>query len=562
MPHVSLAVAVTVVVPIGNVLPLGGLATRFGGVQPPPAVTVKNTVAPAGLVATVVMFDGQLMNNERYTVTVKLQLVLLPQLSLAVANTVVVPIGKVLPLGGLAVMLGGGLQPPLALTVKKTLAPLLPVAWTSMFDGQAMDNCGYTVTVKEHIWLLPQVSEAVAVTVVVPMGKVLPLGGLATWFGGVQPPPAVTVKKTVAPAGPVATVVMLEGQLMNNCGYTVTVKLQLVLLPQLSLAVARTVVVPIGKVLPLGGLAVTNGGGLQPPEALTVKKTVAPLGPVAAVTTLLGQAMDSGGYTVTVKLHICVLPQVSLAVAVTVVVPIGNVLPLGGLATRFGGVQPPLAVTVKNTVAPAGPVATVVMLLGQLMVSCRYTVTVKLQLVLLPHESPAVASTVVVPIGKVLPLGGLAVTNGGGLQPPEALTVKKTVAPLGPVAEVTMLDGQAIVSDGTTVTVKLHIALFPQVSLAVAVTVVVPMGNVLPLGGLATIFGGVQPPVAVTVKNTVAPAGPVATVVILLGQLIETELLVGVVPRPMVPGRVIKGVQVAPPSRLTSVKISKKLLIW
>jgi hypothetical protein len=50
-------------------------------------------------------------------VTVKLQLVELPQVSLAVANTVVVPIGNVLPLGGLATTVGGGLQPPLALTV-------------------------------------------------------------------------------------------------------------------------------------------------------------------------------------------------------------------------------------------------------------------------------------------------------------------------------------------------------------------------------------------------------------------------------------------------------------
>ena len=53
-------------------------------------------------------------------------------------------------------------------------------------------------------------------------------------------------------------------------GLTVTVKLQLVLLPQASLAVQVTTVVPIGKVLPLGGLQVTDGGGLQPPDAVLV----------------------------------------------------------------------------------------------------------------------------------------------------------------------------------------------------------------------------------------------------------------------------------------------------
>jgi hypothetical protein len=50
---------------------------------------------------------------------------------------------------------------------------------------------------------------------------------------------------------------------------TVTVKLQVLLLPHVSLAVLLTVVVPIGNVLPLGGLALTNGGGLHPPLAVT-----------------------------------------------------------------------------------------------------------------------------------------------------------------------------------------------------------------------------------------------------------------------------------------------------
>src|ERR1019366_3342065 len=64
--------------------------------------------------------------------------------------------------------------------------------------------------------------------------------------------------------------------------------------------------------------------------------------------------------TATVKLHVAVLPQASLAVTVPVVVPTGNVLPRGGLATMVGGVQPPLAVMLKNTTAPAGPVAATV----------------------------------------------------------------------------------------------------------------------------------------------------------------------------------------------------------
>ena len=77
----------------------------------------------------------------------------------------------------------------------------------------------------------------------------------------------------MAPPELVAVVTMFEGQVMLigvDCGFTVTVKLQLLLLPQVSLAVANTVVVPIGNVLPLGGLALTDGGGEQPPLAVTV----------------------------------------------------------------------------------------------------------------------------------------------------------------------------------------------------------------------------------------------------------------------------------------------------
>ena len=73
------------------------------------------------------------------------------------------------------------------------MAPFELVAVTVRFDEQLMASRGYTVTVKLQLLLLPQVSLAVAVTVVVPMGKVLPLGGLATTVGGVQPPLAVTV---------------------------------------------------------------------------------------------------------------------------------------------------------------------------------------------------------------------------------------------------------------------------------------------------------------------------------------------------------------------------------
>ena len=50
-------------------------------------------------------------------------------------------------------------------------------------------------------------------------------------------------------------------------GFTVTVNWQLVTTPQALLAVQVTTVVPIGKVLPLGGLQLSDGGGVHPPLA-------------------------------------------------------------------------------------------------------------------------------------------------------------------------------------------------------------------------------------------------------------------------------------------------------
>ena len=58
-------------------------------------------------------------------------------------------------------------------------APQL-VALTTIFEEQVNTTAGHglTVTLKLQLVWLPQPSEAVQVTVVVPMGKVLPLGGL------------------------------------------------------------------------------------------------------------------------------------------------------------------------------------------------------------------------------------------------------------------------------------------------------------------------------------------------------------------------------------------------
>jgi len=64
--------------------------------------------------------------------------------------------------------------------------------------------------------------------------------------------------------------------------------------------------------------------------------------------TLAGQVMAGGcvSLTVTVNLQIFVLPEVSVAVQVTVVVPFGKVEPDAGLQARFTLGQLSLAVAV------------------------------------------------------------------------------------------------------------------------------------------------------------------------------------------------------------------------
>ena len=79
-------------------------------------------------------------------------MVTVPQESLAVTVTGVVPTGNVLPLAGLAMMKGGGLQPPVAVTVKKTARPFELVAVTVMLDEQFNTIGGLTTEIgRAHV---------------------------------------------------------------------------------------------------------------------------------------------------------------------------------------------------------------------------------------------------------------------------------------------------------------------------------------------------------------------------------------------------------------------------
>jgi len=89
-----------------------------------------------------------------------------------------------------------------------------------------------------------------------------------------------------------------------------------------------------------------------------------------------------------------------VAVQVTVVVPIGNTEPDGGLHAVATPGQLSLAVGVKNAFAPVGQVGSLTMLAGQVIVGAMLstTVTVAAQLPMLLLESLAVRVTLFDPL--------------------------------------------------------------------------------------------------------------------------------------------------------------------
>src|SRR5919107_2356934 len=89
---------------------------------------------------------------------------------------------------------------------------------------------------------------------------------------------------TTAPLGPAAFTVMLGGAVMLGAelSSTVTEKVAVEVLPAASVAEQLTDVVPIGKVLPEGGVQVTPTEPSMASSAVALKVTTAPSGLVAS----------------------------------------------------------------------------------------------------------------------------------------------------------------------------------------------------------------------------------------------------------------------------------------
>src|ERR1041384_480143 len=128
---------------------------------------------------------------------------------------------------------------------------------------------------------------------------------------------------------------MLAGQAMvgGSISLTMTLKVQLAVLPEPSVAVCVTVLVPLAKVEPLGRLQLTVTFvqlSLASTVHVTLDATQVPA--VVFVTISAGHVMVGGWMSLKmmVKLQLAVLPEPSVAVQVTVFVPMANVEPLAG----------------------------------------------------------------------------------------------------------------------------------------------------------------------------------------------------------------------------------------
>ena len=223
-----------------------------------------------------------------------------------------------------------------------------------------------------------------------------------------------------------------------------------------------------------------------------------------------GQAITGGSLslTVTVKLHVFVLPLVSVAVQVTVFMPLAKALPLAGVQLAVTPEQLSVAVAAKFTIRLHWPGAVFVTIFaGQVTTgaSLSLTVTVKLQLVEFPNASVAVQLTAVIPLAKALPFVGVQLTVTPG-QLSVAVAAKPTIWLHWPGAVfVARFAGQVIVgaSVSLTRTVKVQVAVLPEAPVAVQVTVLVPLAKTLPLVGLQLTLTPAQLSVAVAVKLTV-----------------------------------------------------------
>jgi hypothetical protein len=191
--------------------------------------------------------------------------------------------------------------------------------------------------------------------------------------------------------------------------------------------------------------------------------------------------------TVTVNEQAAVLPDVSVAVHVTMAAPAGKVEPDAGRQATLATPQLSAPVGVGNVTTAelppphSEPLETLI-LVGHVRVggSLSVTVTICWQLAEFPDVSVTVQITIVAPRGNVAGelFTTLATAQLSAVMGVPSITPLAVQRPASAFANTA--GGHKIVggSSSTTVTVCWHCAVLPEVSITVQVTVVTPLGKV------------------------------------------------------------------------------------
>ena len=155
--------------------------------------------------------------------------------------------------------------------------------------------------------------------------------------------------------------------------------------------------------------------------------------------------MVGGPTTVTRNDLLVVWPSESVALHVTVVVPIGNVAPLGGVQVAGREPAKPVAVAANVTTAPAGPVAATVMSAGTVTVGGSATTSVALAALPAPPSTEVTTDVVLTFVPAVVPVTGrmmVQVAPGGMVIPVTEMrfgAVAVTVPPQNPTLELAIV---------------------------------------------------------------------------------------------------------------------------
>src|SRR5690606_9388186 len=306
---------------------------------------------------------------------VKLQAVAFPLSSVAVNSMVLTPTGKSLPLG--RPLVWETVTPQLSNAIgigKFTVALHIPVSVLAViFAGQAIvgGRLSSTVTTATQVLIFPFTSVTVKVTLFGPISaqvkSVISITEVSIAQLSVLPPSTSVAIIEAFPVASNCTVIFWHKAVGSTSSITSTVKEQVAVFPEESVAVSTTVLIPTGNCLPPPKLYAPGGNVhckfkklfpasskysssnvTSPQFSVIINVPPDPLNtqPVSVDCTEPVQLLNCGASVslmVTSKEQVCTGLMPSSYSKVLVVVPTGKVLPLGKPAICTGTVPPPLS---------------------------------------------------------------------------------------------------------------------------------------------------------------------------------------------------------------------------